>query len=696
MTITIHSKAWPRQLKVILTGSSIIFWSNALNAHPVDSDPTATKLDTMVVTGRAADLTGIANSASQGRVSHEQFDKRPLLRPAEVLEVIPGMLATQHSGPGKANQYFLRGFNLDHGTDFSATVDGIPFNLPSHGHGQGYLDINSIIPEAVRMVEFQKGPYYADIGDFSSAGSAHIHTFNRMPQGVAKLTAGEDNFYRGLFLDSASLGSGDLLYAGELNFYDGPWILQNDFEKYNGLIKYTLGDEAHGLTLLGSAYHARWSATDQIPQRAVETGLISRLGTIDPTDGGETGRYSVGVNWRRHQATTSTHITAYGFYYHLDLYSNFTFFLDDPVNGDQIHQKDRRWVAGAKAEHTWFLNWGIREIDITLGLQFRHDAIDEVGLFRTRSREYLSTVRLDEVHQSSAGWYVESEIRWNEKFRSIVGLRGDVYHFNVDSRQIENSGSRTDFIASPKLSLIFGPWAKTEYFINAGYGFHSNDARGTTTTVDPVTGDPVKRVDPLVRSKGAEAGLRTSLVPGLTTTLALWYLTLDSELLFIGDAGTTEPLASSDRYGLEWTNFYKLTSWLTLDADFAFSESQFSGGGEIPGSVGRVISAGVTVDWPDNPRFFGALRVRHFGDIPLTEEGNITAGSTTLLNLKVGYQRKQWGLELDILNLLNSDDHDITYFYASRLPGEPSGGIPDIHFHPVIPRSIRGSVFVYF
>lgn len=473
-------------------------------------------------------------------------------------------------------------------------------------------------------------------------------------------------------------------------------MLPNDSEKYNGLIKYTIGDEAHGLTLLGSTYHARWSATDQIPQRAVETGLISRLGTIDPTDGGETGRYSLGMNWRRHQATTSTHITAYGFYYHLDLYSNFTFFLDDPVNGDQIHQKDRRWVAGAEAEHTWFLNWDTREIDITLGLQFRHDAIDEVGLFRTRSREYLSTVRLDEVHQSSAGWYAKSEIRRNEKFRSIVGLRGDVYHFNVDSRQIENSGSRTDFIASPKLSLIFGPWAKTEYFINAGYGFHSNDARGTTTTVDPVTGDPVKRVDPLVRSKGAEVGLRTNLVPGLTTTLALWYLTLDSELLFIGDAGTTEPLAGSDRYGLEWTNFYKLTSWLTLDADFAFSESQFSGGDEIPGSVGRVISAGVTVDWPDNPRFFGALRVRHFGDIPLTEEGKITAGSTTLLNLKVGYQRKQWGFELDILNLLNSEDHDITYFYTSRLPGEPSGGVPDIHFHPVMPRSIHGSVFIHF
>lgn len=402
------------------------------------------------------------------------------------------------------------------------------------------------------------------------------------------------------------------------------------------------------------------------------------------------------MNWRHHRANSSTHVTAYGFYYDLDLYSNFTFFLEDPLNGDQIYQKGQRWVAGTKAEHTWFLTWGDREVANTVGLQFRHDAIGEVGLFHTRAREILNTVRSDQVHQSRVGWYGESEIKWNDKFRSVVGVRGDFYNFDVNSRRPENSGDRTDFIASPKLSFILGPWAKAEYFINAGYDFHSNDARGTTATVDPKTGMSLKRVNPLVRSKGAEGGLKSRWIPGLTTTLAVWYLTLDSELVFVGDAGTTEPSGSSDRYGVEWTNAYQLTSWLMLDADFAFSKAKFAGGGEVPNSLGRVISAGITMDWPANTRFFGALRLRHYGDSPLTEEGNVKARSTTLLNLKAGYSAKQWGIALDVLNLLNSEDPDIAYFYNSRLSGEPSSGIPDTLFHPVIPRSIRGSILVHF
>lgn len=677
-------------------GGSVSFWSQVIGAHPVDTQLPLAELEEITVTGRADDLTGIAGSASQGRVSHTQFDKRPLLRGGEVLELVPGMLATQHSGPGKANQYFLRGFNLDHGTDFSVTVDGIPLNLPTHAHGQGYLDLNSLIPEMVEEIEFQKGPYYANGGDFSSAGNARIQTFNRLPQGVARLTVGEDNFYRGLFAHSSRLGEGDLLYAGEFNFYDGPWVQPNDSEKYNGLIKYTVGDSVQGLTVMGSAYHGRWKATDQIPRRAVERELISRLGTIDPTNGGESGRYSLGINWRRHRAHTSTHVTAYGFYYDLDLYSNFTFFLDNPLNGDQLRQRDRRWVAGTEAEHTWFLTWGGREVANTLGLQFRHDAISDVGLFRTQARQRLSTVRRDQVHQSSVGWYGESEIKWNDKLRSILGLRGDFYNFDVASRRPENAGNQTDFMFSPKLSLILGPWAKTEYFINAGYGFHSNDARGTTTRIDPETGGPVPRVDPLVRSKGAEVGLRNSLVPGLTTTLAAWYLALDSELVFVGDAGTTEPAGRSDRYGLEWTNYYRLASWLRLDADFAFSKAKFAGEEKVPNSVGRVISAGITMDWPTNTRLFGALRVRHFGDVPLTGDGRVKADSTTVLNLKVGYRRQQWGIEFDVFNLLASEAPDIAYFYASRFAGEPSGGVPDIHFHPVIPRSIRASLVVRF
>ncbi|MGR6036032.1 MAG: TonB-dependent receptor [Candidatus Nitrosoglobus sp.] len=388
----------------------LFFWNEIILADSVEPEQPIAELNKITVTGRAEDLTGIADSASQGRVSYIQLQKRPLLRIGELLEVVPGMIATQHSGPGKANQYFLRGFNLDHGTDFSASIDGIPLNLPTHAHGQGYLDLNSLIPEMVESIEFQKGPYYADVGDFSSAGSASIQTFNRLSQEIARLTAGENGFYRGLLADSNKLGEGDVLYAGEFNFYDGPWVYSNDSKKYKGLIKYTVGDSLQNLTFMGSAYQGRWNSTDQIPQRAVEEGLISRLGIIDPTDGGKTSRYSLGVNWRHHGANTSTHITAYGFSYDLDLYSNFTFFLDDPINGDQINQKDRRWVAGVEAQHSWFLTWKGREVTNVIGLQFRHDDIGEVGLFRTRARERLSTVRDDQVHQSSVGWYGKSEV----------------------------------------------------------------------------------------------------------------------------------------------------------------------------------------------------------------------------------------------------------------------------------------------
>jgi hypothetical protein len=674
----------------------LFFWDEIILADSTASELPIAELNEITVTGRAEDLTGITDSASQGRVSYIQLEKRPLLRIGELLEVVPGMIATQHSGPGKANQYFLRGFNLDHGTDFSTSIDGIPLNLPTHAHGQGYLDLNSLIPEMVESIEFQKGPYYADVGDFSSAGSASIQTFNRLSQGIARLSAGENGFYRGLLADSSKLGGGDILYAGEFNFYDGSWVYSNDSKKYKGLIKYTVGDSLQNLTFMGSAYQGHWNSTDQIPQRAVEEGLISRLGTIDPTDGGKTSRYSLGVNWRHHGANTSTHITAYGFSYDLDLYSNFTFFLDDPINGDQINQKDRRWVAGVEAQHSWFLTWGNREVTNIIGLQFRHDDIGEVGLFRTRARERLSTIRDDQVHQSSVGWYGENEIQWSDKFRSIIGLRGDFYNFDVRSIRPENTGDRTDFIASPKLSFVLGPWADTEYFINAGYGFHSNDARGATTTVDPETGMPLKPVNPLVRSKGTEVGLRSRWVPDLTTTLAIWYLRLDSELVFSGDEGTTEPSAASNRYGLEWTNYYQLTSWFALDADFAFSKAKFLGGEDVPNSLGRVISAGITMNWPTNVHFFGTLRLRHFGDSPLTEDGSVMAKNTTLLNLEVGYRRKQWGIALDILNLLNSESWDIGYFYTSRLPGEPASGVPDTLFHPVIPRSIRGSVFVHF
>ena len=648
-------------------------------------------LEPVVVTGRADDLTGIAGSASEGRVGQAQLETRPLLRPGELLELVPGVAVTQHSGTGKANQYFLRGFNLDHGTDFSTRVDGVPINFPTHAHGQGYMDLNWVIPELVDYVNFRKGPYYADVGDFSSAGTADFHLVKTLPEGLAKVGIGQDDYYRVLVAQTPQLGPGHLLYAFEANFYNGPWDHHEHVRKFNGALKYTLTRGPSTFSLGFTAYSNNWDSTDQIPQRAVDQGLISRLGAIDPSDGGRTSRFSLYSEWSYKGDKSLTQANAYLIYYRLHLFSNFTFFLDDPVNGDQFEQSDRRVVAGGNVSQTWFTNWLKASMDHTIGLQIRHDAIPEVALFQTLQRDRIGTTRNDNVHETSVGFYYQNQTQWHPKVRTVLGLREDVFVFDVNSDTAANSGNKTASIFSPKLSLIFGPWANTEVYLNGGFGFHSNDARGTTITVDPKTGDPAQRVDPLVRTKGAEIGVRSTWIPGLNSTLAFWYLTLDSELLFVGDAGVTEPSRASRRYGVEWANFYKPLPWLTLDFDLSHSNAKFTeddpAGDHIPGSIETVIATGARVDLPNG--LFGSLRLRYFGPRPLIEDNSVRSKSTTLVNLEAGYTYKRLRAQLDVLNLFDSKDHDIDYFYVSRLPGEPLDGVADVHFHPVEPRTVR-------
>jgi hypothetical protein len=655
------------------------------------SASTTQTLEPVVVTGRADDLVGIAGSASEGRVGQAQFETRPFIRPGEVLEVVPGVVITQHSGSGKANQYFLRGFNLDHGTDFSTRIDGVPINLPTHAHGQGYMDLNWLIPELVDYVNFRKGPYYADVGDFSSAGTADFHLVKTLPEGIAKVGIGQDDYYRVLVAQTPQFGPGHLLYAFEANFYNGPWDHKEHVRKFNGLLKYTIEHGPSTFSVGFTAYSNNWDSTDQIPQRAVDQGLISRLGAIDPSDGGRTSRFSLYSEWSYKGDKSLTQANAYLVYYRLHLFSNFTFFLDDPVNGDQFEQSDRRVVIGGNVAQTWFTTWLGAAMDHTLGLQVRHDAIPEVALFQTRERSRLSTTRDDKVHETSVGFYYQNQTQWLPKVRTVLGLREDVFVFDVNSDIAVNSGNKTDSIFSPKLSLIFGPWARTELYLNGGFGFHSNDARGTTITVDPKTGDPAQRVTPLVRTKGAEIGVRSTWIPGLNSTLAFWYLTLGSELIFSGDAGITEPSRASQRYGIEWTNFYKPVPWLALDFDLSHSYAKFTendpAGSYIPGSIETVIATGAAIDLPNG--LFGSLRARYFGPRPLIEDNSVRSRSTTLVNLEAGYKYKSLTAQLAVLNLLNSKDHEIDYFYVSRLPGEPIEGVADVHFHPVEPRTVR-------
>ncbi len=670
-----------RWAQTALAGAVAIACTTAsAQEQPTQTAPT----QTVMVLGHYDNAIGSADAASQGAVTARLLESRPTLRPAEVLEFVPGVIVTQHSGDGKANQYFLRGFDLDHGTDFATTVDGMPVNMVSHAHGQGYSDLNWLIPELVDRIAYRKGPYFADEGDFASAGAAHIRLFDTLPRGLASLTLGAHGYRRGLLADSATLALGRLLYALEAAHNDGPWRNPEKFHRLNGVLRYSFGDDAARSSVTAMGYAAGWNATDQIPQRAVDQGAVNRFGALDSTDGGNTARYSLSYDTERTLDDGGLRFNAYAIRSRLDLYSNFTFLLDDPVHGDQFEQAEHRTVLGLGASRRWHTDWGGRDGTTTLGLQLRHDRLDPVGLYRTEARQRLGTVQQSTVRETSLGLYLQNDTPWTPWLRVVAGLRADRYRFRLASSIADHSGSRSAGIVTPKLALILGPWQKTEFFIDYGHGFHSNDARGTTVAAAAVT--------PLVRSRGGELGLRTEIIPGLQSSLALWQLRLASELVFSGDAGDTEASRASRRQGLEWNNHYRARPWLLLDADLALSKARFTGhdpaGDRIPGAIAKVASLGATVT--QRGPWSGQFQLRYFGPRPLVEDGSLRSKSTTLAYLRVGYRfSNDLKLAVDVFNLFDRQASDIDYAYTSRLRGEAAAGVDDIHFHPVEPRSVR-------
>jgi hypothetical protein len=640
----------------------------------------------------AANLVGIAQAASQGAVTARQLDARPMSRAGEVLETVPGVIISQHSGEGKANQYYLRGFNLDHGTDFATTVAGVPVNLPTHAHGQGYSDLNFLIPELVSGVQYSKGPYFAEQGDFATAGAANINYTNTLDRPIVGVSGGGEGFARALAAASPRVGAGRLLAAIEVRHNDGPWTRPDDFQAVNGLARYSHGDAINGFSITGMAYGARWNATDQIPERAVASGSIGRFGALDTTDGGDTHRYSASLEWQRTRGNAATKVSAYGIGYHLDLFSNFTFFLDDPVRGDQFEQTDRRVVSGAKVTHRRLERWGRRTVANTVGVQIRNDDIADVGLFHTQARRRLDGGRHDSVMETGGGVFAQTEIEWSPWIRTLAGIRADRYRFSVEAGEPANGGTTGAGLVSPKGGVVVGPFRGTEIYGNAGFGFHSNDARGTTITRDPLTGDAVQPATPLVRAKGAEIGLRTVAVPHLQSSVSVWVLDLASELVFAGDAGTTEAGRPSRRAGVEWASYFHPRRWLVFDGDLSLSRARFTdadtAGDRIPGSVENVVSAGATVD--DVHGVFGSVRLRYFGPRPLVESNKVRSTATRLLNVQAGYRvGRGVRIALDVFNLLDASASDIDYYYLSRLRGEPAAGVADIHFHPTLPRTAR-------
>jgi hypothetical protein len=669
----------------------------------LSADVTVTGKSTFTNLADASDpsqnLIGIARSASQGAITARQIELRPIMRPAEVLEAVPGLVISQHSGDGKANQYYLRGFNLDHGTDFATTVAGMPVNMPTHAHGHGYSDLNFLIPELTSGVQFSKGPYFADHGDFATAGAATINLTNTLSRPIARAGGGDQAFGRALVAAAPRVGSGHLLGALEVQKSDGPWDRPDDLRKINGVARFSRGNALNGLAFTGMAYRARWNATDQIPARAVDDGRIGRFGLIDASDGGESSRYSASFEWQRTSANHSTSVAAYGIKYALDLFSNFTYFLDDPVNGDQFQQTDRRVVAGARVTHRRLGRWAGRPVENVVGAQLRSDDIGTIGLYHTRERRRLDSVREDSVLQTSTAVFAQNETAWTPWLRTLAGVRADGYRFGVDAGVAANGGTEYAGLVSPNGGVILGPFSKTEVYVNAGYGFHSNDARGATIAVDPSTGSPTDRVTPLARAGGAEIGVRTTRIPRMQMTLTAWTLGLDSELVFVGDAGTTSASRPSRRDGLEWSTFYSPRPWLTFDADVALSRARFTdddpAGPRIPGAVATVVTGGATVDSLHN--VFATVRWRYFGPRPLVEDDSRRSKATSLASLSAGYKfASSLRLSLEVFNLFNARHSDIDYFYTSRLPGEPLDGIDDIHLHPATPRTARLNLIVGF
>lgn len=649
-------------------------------------------LEPLVVQGRLDDLTGVAATASRGFVGYQDFRLRPLVREGELLETVPGLVVTQHSGDGKSNQMFVRGFNLDHGTDFSTKVEGMQVNIPTHAHGQGYTDLNFIIPELVDHVEYKLGSHYSDIGDFGSAGGAHLRLRRSLPRPLAVIGFGEDGHRRLVAAGSGDLGSGELLVGGEVKRYDGAWAIPQELDKWAGMARYTWGGAENLFSLLALGYDNDWNASDQIPRRLVEGGVVRRYSQVDSTLGGASSRYSLSGTWMRSGGSTSQRLDVYGILYELDLYSNFTYFLDDPSNGDQIQQEDDgRRVLGANLVHVQPFDGPEEAHTLTLGVQTRADLLD-VALRRTEERTHLETVRADHVTQWSIGGFVEVESEWSPTLRSVFGLRGDHYAFDVENDVPASSGTTTDAILSPNASLAYSPAEGTEIYLNGGFGFHSNDARGTVQSVDPAPGAAVDAVDPLVRSRSAELGVRTTPLEGWRATLTGWSVELDSELLFVGDAGTTEASGASRRLGATWTNFYRITPGLAADLDVSLVRARFTGlpGGRdrIPGAVESVVTAGVTRE-PDASGPFAAIRLRRIGEYPLAVDDTRRARPTSLVNLNAGWVFGDFRVGASVLNLFDEVASDIQYFYASRLPGEPSRGVEDIHFHPVEPRQLR-------
>ena len=671
--------------------------------------------------------------ASQMTISGADLNARPFTHPGEILEAAPGLMVIEHADAGKANQYYLRGWNLDHGTDLATFWDDVPINLPTHAHGQGYTDLNWLIPETVSGLEVRKGPYWADVGDFENAGNLHISVRDSVDQNIQSVTAGSFGYARFLSLGSAKVGDGTLLYAGEFNSYDGPWTTSDDMKKFSGLVRYSQGTATDGFSLTGMAYTNTWNSTDQVALRAMTTGQIGLYGELDPTDGGDTSRFSLSGRMAQSTDDGSWKANAYIVKYTMNLFNNYTWDTIDPVYGDQFHQHDDRVYGGGGASRTINGTFYNLPTETVFGVQSRDDDII-TALNYTYQRQFLAPYIYDHVNEGNAAIYAENTVHWTDWLRTTAGWRGDYFAASVNSMlQPANSGNPKEAIGSPKFRMVIGPFDKTELFVGAGMGYHSNDARSTVVTASARRSDDAGRfvAIPGALARAPRSGFGPKPYPDLDSSISLFYLHQDSELFFDGDTGDTVAGLPSQRTGIEITNDYRPVSWVHVDANLALSRARFLGFdttqealyqslagypqaqiGNAPGNFvynapWMVASAGITLG--EKTGWFSALRWRYISSRPLTEDGVFQSPPFNIINGAVGYRfANGWRIQLDALNLLNSTTDQATYAYGSLLTTDAlfamcypahgastvpaavcANGVMDYVYHPIEPLAFR-------
>jgi len=640
----------------------------------VTTAPSDASVQEVVVFGRGEAKIGIAHAASEGAVAGSDLLVRPLLRTAELLEAVPGLIAAQHSGTGKANQYFLRGFNLDHGSDFTTYIDDVQMNFRTHGHGHGYLDLNGLIPEIIEREDYRKGPYRADGGDFALAGAAYMTTKDAYDQPWVAGEAGSRGHGRvaagGTITDAAG---GHFTAVGEVKTYNGPWQQGEHLRHYAAFAKYERETGLGELELTAHGYQGTWRPTEQIPERIIGSPICPDVYcSPDPTATGETTRLVMnarllGEGWKAN---------VYGQFYDWDMYSNPTYANADGTSA-QIHQFDRRWVLGLKAEKTWAVS---EALDIRLGTENRYDDVDKVGVVQTSARSFVQSLGLYRVKESSLAAFAEATWRPLEKLRIIGGLRGDAYWADVSARDPEaaalGEGKADDGIVSPKVSVAYALTENVEFYANWGRGFHSNDSRGT------VAATPVPL---LVKGTGKEVGARFQLGP-FTLTTTYYRLAVGSELRFVGDSNAVEPTGASRRRGYELVAFWKPLEWLALDGSYTASHSRYDNGDHIPNAFENALAAGVAVvtdEWE------GSIRVRHLGPSPLIEDNSVRDKGSTVVNLRAARKFENFEIYGDVLNVLGSHDKDIAYYYESYIPSFDAAPVEGRLSRVVEPRTIR-------